>query len=37
MDDQQQSVPFGELSDRVSPRFLARLWESLTRLVSPLL
>ena len=37
MDDQQQSVPFGELSDRVSPRFFARLWESLTRLVSPLL
>jgi cardiolipin synthase len=35
--DEQQSVPLTSLPDRMSPRFTVRLWESLTRLFSPLL
>lgn len=35
--DEQQSVPLTELSDRMNPKFTVRLWESLTRLFSPLL
>ncbi|SNU03695.1 cardiolipin synthase [Prevotellaceae bacterium MN60] len=37
LDDQMQSVELNEIPQRISPRFLPRLWESLTRLVSPLL
>ena len=37
LDDQRQSVELAELPHRIQPRFGARLWESLTRLVSPLL
>ena len=35
--DEQQSVPFSQLTDRLHPKFAVRLWESLTRLFSPLL
>ena len=37
LDDQKRSVAMSELPRRVHPGFLARLLESLTRLVSPLL
>ena len=37
LDDQKQSVELGDLPDRIAPRFGARLLESLTRLMSPLL
>ena len=37
LDDEQQTVPFTSLPDRVSPSFLQRIWDSLTRLFSPLL
>ena len=37
LDDQKQSVEMSELPRRTHPRFGARLLESLTRLVSPLL
>ena len=35
--DEQQSVLLTSLPDRMHPRFRVRLWESLTRLLSPLL
>ena len=35
--DEAQSVPLNALPERLQPRFLVRLWESLTRLFSPLL
>lgn len=35
--DEQQAVPHAELTDRQHPAFVTRLWESLTRLFSPLL
>ena len=37
LDDQAQSIPLSELPQRLNPKFLQRLWESLTRLLSPLL
>ena len=37
LDDERQAVPFTSLPDRVSPSFLQRIWDSLTRLFSPLL
>lgn len=37
LDDQSQSILLSDLPRRIHPRFLPRLWESLTRLVSPLL
>lgn len=37
LDDQSQSVPLAQLPYRLHPRFFKRLWESFTRLVSPLL
>jgi cardiolipin synthase len=37
LDDQAQSVPLSDLPQRLNPKFLRRLWESLTRLLSPLL
>ena len=37
LDDQSQSVLLSDLSRRLNPHFLPRLWESLTRLLSPLL
>ena len=37
LDDQSNSIALSELPRRIKPRFLSRLWESLTRLVSPLL
>ena len=35
--DQEQSVLLGDIPDRIHPKFTKRLWESLTRLMSPLL
>ena len=37
LDDQALSVPLEQLSHRLHPRFFSRLWESLTRMISPLL
>ena len=37
LDDQSLSVPLEQLPERMHPHFLHRLWESLTRLISPLL
>lgn len=37
LDDREQSTAFDDVSEWVHPRFLQRLWESLTRLLSPLL
>ena len=37
LDDQSQSIMLNDLPDRLHPKFLPRLWESLTRLLSPLL
>ena len=35
--DQEQSVLLGDLPHRIHPKFMKRLWESFTRLLSPLL
>lgn len=35
--DQKSSVMFNDVAERTSPKFFARLWESLIRLLSPLL
>ena len=35
--DERQSVAFSSLPDRVSPNIVRRLWDSLTRLLAPLL
>ena len=37
LDDQAQAVLLSEVPNRLHPKFYARLWESFTRLVSPLL
>jgi cardiolipin synthase len=37
MDDAAHAIPFQTLSQRVCPKFMARLGESLARLLSPLL
>ena len=37
LDDESHAVPFTSLPDRVAPSFLQRIWDSLTRLFSPLL
>ena len=37
LDDQALSVPLEQLPHRLHPRFFSRLWESLTRMISPLL
>ena len=37
LDDEAQSVSYADLPARLHPKFWARLWESLTRLFSPLL
>ncbi len=37
LDDQALSVPLEQLPHRLHPRFFFRLWESLTRMISPLL
>lgn len=37
MADQERSVLFSDVARRNPPRFLARLWESLTRLLSPVM
>ncbi len=37
LDDQQQSISIDDVPSRIQPRFFQRLWESLTRLLSPLL
>ena len=36
-DDQSQAVLLGDVPNRLQPKFYMRLWESFTRLVSPLL
>ena len=37
MADQERSVLFSDVARRNPPRFFARLWESLTRLLSPVM
>ena len=37
LDDERQSVALTSLPERISPSFLQRVWDSLTRLFSPLL
>ena len=37
LNDEKRSVPLTSLPDRISPSFLQRMWDSLTRLFSPLL
>lgn len=37
IDDLKQSVPLSSLPQRIHPRFVVRLWESLLRLLSPLM
>lgn len=37
LDDQSQTVLLSDVPNRLHPQFYARLWESFTRLVSPLL
>ena len=37
LDDQSHAVLMGDVPNRLHPKFYARLWESFTRLVSPLL
>ena len=37
LDDQAQSIPLSDMPNRLNPRFFIRLWESVTRLLSPLL
>ena len=37
LDDQSQAVLLGDVPSRLYPKFFAHLWESFTRLVSPLL
>ena len=37
LEDERQSVPLSDLRERMHPRFFTRLWESVTRLFSPLL
>ena len=37
LDDEAESVQFASLSERARPRFHVRLWESLVRLLSPLM
>lgn len=37
MDDFARSVPFSDSPERMNPKFFPRLWESVTRLLSPLL
>lgn len=37
LDDQTQSIPLGDVPSRLEPKFMQRLWESFTRLFSPLL
>ena len=37
LDDQSLSVPLESVASWVQPKFLPRLWESLTRMISPLL
>ena len=37
MDDLSQSTPLSDMPNRIHPKFTRRLWESLTRLFSPLL
>ena len=37
LDDQSHAILLGDVPNRLHPKFCARLWESFTRLVSPLL
>ena len=37
LDDQSQAVLLSDVPNRLHPKFYARLWESITRMVSPLL
>ena len=37
LDDQSQAILLSDVPNRLHPKFYARLWESFTRLVSPLL
>lgn len=36
LDDEKQSVPLKDVPGRMNPRFFIRLWESITRMLSPL-
>lgn len=37
LNDQSASLPLSEVEGRLNPKFMPRLWESITRLLSPLL
>lgn len=37
LNDEKQSTPLTDIPDRISPSFRIRLWESFTRMLSPLL
>jgi cardiolipin synthase len=37
LDDEQQSVRLQDLPGRMHPRFMKRLWESMVRMMSPLM
>ena len=37
LDDQQQSIPLEQVPSWLHPKFFPRLWQSVTRLLSPLL
>jgi cardiolipin synthase len=37
LDDQSLSTPLEKVTSWMRPKFLPRLWESLTRMISPLL
>ena len=37
LDDEQQSVRLQDLPERMHPRFMKRLWESMVRMMSPLM
>ena len=37
LEDEREAVPFSEVAQRMNPPFLKKLWESLVRLLSPLM
>ena len=37
LEDERQSIAMSDLPERMNPKFLKRLWESLVRMMSPLM
>ena len=37
LDDERRSMALSDLPERMNPRFVKRLWESLVRLMSPVM